>query len=83
MAKIEYDGYSIDAVPPYIMRYVEGSKRVDFWFDPGGPANNSVGVYNKPTECSKNVDAKDVARALDRVVAHLTSVGYTVFIINR
>ncbi|WP_395736883.1 hypothetical protein [Prosthecobacter sp.] len=78
--RVDYAGYSIEALQNFVFRYVENRKHVDYFFDLGGGKGNGIILYPQPTSQSKGLLPGDVSRAFDRVVAHLKSVGYDVAI---
>jgi len=75
---INYDGYSVEATADVTFRYVEGQKHVDFIFDFNSDVQSPIVVFTRPTSCSEGITPEEVARALERICAHLESVGYKV-----
>ncbi len=80
MSGIEYNGYSIEMLEDFYVRYLEEKMHVDFFFDPGGGEENAMVLFTKNPRSSEKLSSADVVRALDRIVAHFESVGYKVFI---
>ncbi len=74
---VHYDGYSVAALPSFALRYTEGQEHVDFFFDPGGGPKDVL-IFSSPTGRSEGMLTADIARGLERVIAHLKSVGYNV-----
>jgi hypothetical protein len=81
MAKVDYDGYSVHVLD-FAFRYVEGEKHVDFLFDLNSDVESPMVLNRRSKSCSEGIVSEDVARALDRICAHLKSIGYKVMLVD-
>jgi len=75
-----YEHYAIEATTDFELRCIEDGKQAGFFFEPG--ISGPVIVYSKPSSASAGVSAEYIQLALERIVAHLQSVGYEVEIVD-